>query len=200
MDFKLYFYSNEERDVSRTFSGIFFPRLSKYYLIFTRSSFLWLLLPLVFIFSLLLKVFFNNTVWSRFLLWIRKYIWLNKLNLVLWFSIILEIVCDFWNTKQNTSINCFSFTAFSASRMICYLLKWKTQHCTGQTTSPKIFVSILFYYGARESRETEIKTLMLRWEMKTVEISFTSLPSFQKIFLGAAEMLCVLISCDYLLE
>lgn len=163
MDFKtfFFFYTNEDRNTFRTFSGIFFPRLSNYYLIFARNPLLWLLLPLVFIFSLLLQVFFNNTVWSRFLLWVRKYIWLKKLNLVLWFSIILEIICDFWNTKQNTSIKCFSYIAFSASRMICYLLKWKTQHCTGQTMSPKSFVSILSYYQGEGKGDSRVQKLKL---------------------------------------
>lgn len=36
--------------------------------------------------------------------------------------------------------------------------------------------------------------------MKTVEIPLTSLRSFLKVFLGAAELLCVLIFCDYLLQ
>lgn len=188
---KLFFYTNEEINILKNehnlFSGFLLPRPSKYYLIFTGYSFLWLLLSLVFIFSLLLKVFFNNTVWSRVLLWIRKHIWLNTFNLVSWFSVFLEIKYQAKHSHKTFQLYCFL-----SSRMICYLLKWKTQHCTGQRMSQKIFVPIIFYYGARESRITEIKPLM-----KTVEIPLTRWPSFLKIFLVAVEMLCVLIFCDY---
>lgn len=165
---KFCFYTNEQINIFKnehnSFSGFLLPGLSNYYLIFTGNSFFWLLLSLVFIFSLLLKVFFNNTVWSRFLLyWIRKHIWLNKFSLVSWFSVFLEIKYQAKHSHKTFQLYCFL-----SSRMICYLLKWKTQRCTGQRMSQKIFVSIIFYYGARESRITEIKPLM-----KTAEIPFT---------------------------
>lgn len=56
--------------------------------------------------------------------------WLNKLNLVLLFSIILENVFNFWNIKEKTfcaslKLEVWSYMAFSASRMLL-LLKHNT--------------------------------------------------------------------------
>lgn len=147
---KLFFYTNEEINILKNehnlFSGFLLPRPSKYYLIFTGYSFLWLLLSLVFIFSLLLKVFFNNTVWSRVLLWIRKHIWLNTFNLVSWFSVFLEIKYQAKHSHKTFQLYCFL-----SSRMICYLLKWKTQHCNESKDFCSNYI-LLWSQGKQDNR------------------------------------------------
>lgn len=154
------------------------------YLIFTGNSFLWLLLPFVFIFSLLLTVFFNNTIWCRFLFWVRKYIWLKKLQLAFWFITVLKNVCYFWNTKQKTSIKRFSCVTFWGSKMICCSMKWNTKHCTKQTWTQN-FLCQLYYTSepGKAGENSDVKT-----ETKPAEISLRSLPLFLNTFPGAAEL------------